>query len=380
MDQIFVKIASYRDAELPKTIRSALKNAKYPKRVTFGICWQYDELTYLDLDPFIDSDNFRVYQTYYENSKGCCWARHQTDQLYGGEEYMLQIDAHTRFAPDWDERFISMLTSLDADKPVISTYPAPFKYIDGVEHQYTDRGMQRLQVKNFYRNLTTVFETKRLKDRSKPVKSKFLGAGQLFTYGRFCHEVEYDPELYFMGEEISLAARAYTQGYDFYCPNEDLLWHHYQHSMPVHSLDHADNQQSKAMERLRELFIEDSTKLGKYGFGTVRSLADYEEFAGLDFKERYYRKQIKTHLKATIPLDLSNIEERDDYDFWIFSLRNVDDDVIYRKDLKPHEFPSRQSPSITLDLELPDKPVSYGLWPHTTNDGYLTRQIEAIKS
>ena len=131
MDRIFLKIASYRDVELPRTIRSALQKAKHPERITFGICWQYDERTYLDLDEYIEHPNVRVTQAYYEQSRGCCWARHQSDLLYDGEEYMLQIDAHTRFAQDWDARFITMLEAIDCEKPVLSTYPAPFEYLDG---------------------------------------------------------------------------------------------------------------------------------------------------------------------------------------------------------------------------------------------------------
>lgn len=290
MERIFVKIASYRDAELPKTINSALQSAKHSERVTFGICWQYDEETYLDLDPFVDLPNVRVHQTYYENSKGCCWARNQSDVLYDGEEYMLQIDAHTRFAQDWDERFITMLTSLDSAKPVLSTYPAPFEYVDGVENRLLDRGVQRLVLKKMFKNLTTVFETKQVSDHSSLAPSQFVAAGQIFAHGRFCEEVEYDPHLYYAGEEISLSARAYTHGYDFYCPNEDLLWHLYNHSMPVHSSDHQENQNEAAITRLQTLFLGDHKSLGKYGFGSVRSLAEYEKFSDLDFNAKFNRK------------------------------------------------------------------------------------------
>jgi len=378
VDRIFVKIASYRDAELPRTISSALGSAKYPERVTFGICWQYDEDTYLDLDSFIDHPNFRVHQTYYEQSKGCCWARHQCDLLYSGEKYTLQIDAHTRFDRDWDQRFIDMLESLDSDKPVLSTYPAPFEYIDGLEHRYSDRGVQNLVLSRMRKNLTTAFKTVQVKDHSRPFPSQFIAAGQIFTYGRFCEEVEYDPELYFSGEEISLSARAYTQGYDFYCPNEDLLWHLYQHSMPIHSVDHQENQDDAAIQRLHTLFIGDHTKLGKHGFGEMRSLADYEKFSGLDFLGRLNRKPVKMHLKKTAHLNLSTIEEREDYDFWTFTLIDIDDQEIYRKDLSPDEIPSRETPTIDLDIELIDEPVSYAIRPHSAKHGYFRRHVENV--
>ena len=39
--KIFIQIASYRDPELEKTIKSAIENAKRPKNLVFGIARQY---------------------------------------------------------------------------------------------------------------------------------------------------------------------------------------------------------------------------------------------------------------------------------------------------------------------------------------------------
>jgi hypothetical protein len=40
-------------------------------------------------------------------------------------------------------------------------------------------------------------------------------------------DVPYDPELYFHGEEITMAARAYCAGYDLYHPHKVVAWHEY---------------------------------------------------------------------------------------------------------------------------------------------------------
>ena len=375
MDQVFIQIASYRDAELPRTIASAIKNAQHPARLTFGICWQYDEQTYTDLDIYLNDPRFRISQHYYELSKGCCWARNQTNLLYDGEKYTLQIDAHTRFAEHWDSRFINMLQSIGSDKPLLSTYPAPFEYIDGKEHLYADRGMQQMVLKRIKRNLSTTLGTEILKDDSKPVASKFIGAGQIFTLGQFCRDVEYDPELYFEGEEISLAARAYTQGYDLFCPNEDLLWHLYQHPMPLHWTDHQDTQHKQAIDRLKALLLGEDTRLGKYGLGKHRSLADYEAHVQLNFQACADRKSLETHFKKVIQLDYSGIEKRDDYDYWIFALRSMDDEEIYRLDLRNPQVLSMQAKVLEIDEHLEDAPISYMLWPHTTTAGYLAQHF-----
>ena len=91
---IFVQIASYRDIELPFTVDSCLSTARHPERLRFGICWQYDAKTEEDLQHYQDDPRFRIDKIQYSESKGCCWARNRTNQLYREETYTLQIDAH----------------------------------------------------------------------------------------------------------------------------------------------------------------------------------------------------------------------------------------------------------------------------------------------
>ena len=45
--------------------------------------------------------------------------------------------------------------------------------------------------------------------------------------GQWCIEVPYDPDYYFHGEEISLAVRSYTWGYDLFHPHKIIAWHEY---------------------------------------------------------------------------------------------------------------------------------------------------------
>jgi len=41
----------------------------------------------------------------------------------------------------------------------------------------------------------------------------------------------YDPGLYFHGEELSLAVRDFTHGYDLFHPTRDILWHSYSRAL-----------------------------------------------------------------------------------------------------------------------------------------------------
>ena len=65
------------------------------------------------------------------------------------------------------------------------------------------------------------------KDRTEPMPSRFFSAHFCFTLGIFAEEVKHDPQFYFHGEEISLAVRAYTHGYDLFHPHKVVAWHEY---------------------------------------------------------------------------------------------------------------------------------------------------------
>ncbi len=89
-------------------------------------------------------------------SQGCCWARSRVGRLYDGEAYTLQIDAHTRFAPGWDERFIAMLAEIEADRPLITGYPKAYWRRDGRDVLDPDTGIERLGLVELRADLTTV--------------------------------------------------------------------------------------------------------------------------------------------------------------------------------------------------------------------------------
>ena len=99
--------------------------------------------------------------------------------------------------------------------------------------------------------------------------------------------------MYFHGEEISLAVRAFTHGYDLFHPHKVIAWHHYgRQGNPKHWDDKKDWNKSnqRSYSRVRKLFGIGGEKFAKgeckkkYGFGKVRTLADYEKYAGVQFK------------------------------------------------------------------------------------------------
>ncbi|MDG1265849.1 MAG: GlcNAc-transferase family protein, partial [Ilumatobacter sp.] len=283
--RILVLIAAYRDAELLNTIASAITQAAYPEHLRFAVCHQFDDETVSLLEPWTDDPRFSIDSVHHSHSLGCGWARNRTFAMFDDEPYILQIDAHTRFAARWDARYIDMLESTESDLPVLTTYPPRYSFdTDGEVIYDTEAGVQRLYIAEVRPDLSTLQRTTPASDLSRPGPSPTVAAGQIFTRGQFCRDVDYDPEIYFAGEEISLAARAFTSGYDLYYPTETLLWHLYDHKYPKHWEDHSDHSVAHASTaaRLRTLFQGDATTLGKFGLGLRRSLVEFENFAGID--------------------------------------------------------------------------------------------------
>ena len=376
MKTIFIQIASYRDPELPATVNSALTTARHPERLRFGICWQYDDETITDLEQYQDDERFRIDQLHYMKSHGCCWARNRTNQLYDGEFYTLQIDAHMRFAKDWDVKMIGMLESIEHDKAILTTYPPPYTLVEGVAKLNVDNGVQKLRLKKLRLDLTTVQEGMLAEQCDQPGKSELLAAGYIFSLGQFCQEVEYDPNIYFLGEEISLAARAYTHGYNLYYPHENLVWHRYNHDSPLHWTDHQavfQDKEKTALERLELLLLGDHRKLGKYGLGELRTLSQYEEYANIRFTEvieRRERKGEKKLFQRSIRLNTFAIAPRPDYEFWIFCLVDEEGEEIYRRDITDPDILTHRKNIISINEELESEPVQYMLWTKIAEEGW----------
>jgi hypothetical protein len=295
----FVQIASYRDPELIPTIQDMLAKAKYPERLRFGICWQYDDTE--DISIFDDNEFFRIEKVHYSLSEGLGWARAITNSLYRGEDYTLQIDSHHRFVEHWDEiiyeDFEQALTF--CDNPIISTYCSPFD-----PNASPDRWNPLPSLMSQYE-----FSTDKLlmsmpwyiqdyKERNRVIRARTISGHFYFTYGKFIEEVPYDPDIYFGGytEETTMSVRAFTHGYDFFSPYRTVMWHEYTRSYRVkHWDDHGTESETKRTSGQRDIFARNKTRqlfgqedhgidMGVYGLGTHRTLHDYEVYGGFDFK------------------------------------------------------------------------------------------------
>jgi Glycosyltransferase (GlcNAc) len=323
---IFVSIAAYCDPVLPYTLRRALQQAKWPEQLHFGVVDQSlaaaalpnlpvarelapARLSYVTLDPL--------------QARGPCFARALGMGLYEGEDWFFQIDSHMDFDLHWDETLLRQAELLMAQRSpaavaagqgiVISSYPDAFTLEGGTPLRIATSPTKILHhvVKpgtTFEAgHLVLGFEAHPL-DSTTALPGFHLGAGCLFAPGSIVGQFPYDPFLYFHGEEQAYAARLYTHGWDMFHMPGLPIYHLYrtpeaaanpEQARPLHwDAVHDEQRQvrwwlldQRARQRVTALLSppapgQPSNALGVYGLGTVRSLAEFAAFSGLDYANR----------------------------------------------------------------------------------------------
>ena len=408
--KIFVQIASYRDPQLVPTIKSMLENAKKPKNLVIGVCRQYHPDDKFDsLEEYKNDKRFRVLDILYSESKGVCWARNQVQQLYKGEEYTLQIDSHMRFEKNWDDEFIKMVKQLQKKgykKPLLTGYVSSFNPDNDPQERIRDPW--RMAFDRFIPEGAVFFLPETIPNwnqMTEPVTARFYSAHFAFTLGEFCIEVQHDPEFYFHGEEISIAARAYTWGYDLFHPHKVLIWHEYTRKGRTKQWDDDKEWVRKnehSHKKNRQLFGMDGEEMidmGKYGFGKIRTLSDYEKYSGLLFSKRAvqqytldknyppnpynfkteeeYMNSFATIFKHCIDVGYSQVQEKD-YDFWVVAFHDDKDETIYRKDADKAEISRMMNDpdgycKVWREFQTSHKPKYWVVWPHSESKGWCDR-------
>jgi hypothetical protein len=406
---IFIQIASYRDPQLLPTLKDCLEKAKYPENLRFGIAWQHKEDdTWDNLDEYKNDHRFKILNIDYRDSEGVCWARNLVQSLYTNETYTLQLDSHHRFAQDWDEMLIDMLVSLQKDgypKPLITAYIPSFDPDNDPKARVKEpwkMTFDRYIPEGAVFFLPASFDTK-VDCTDKPLMGRFYSAHFAFTLGSFCKEVAHDPNYYFHGEEINIAVRAFTHGYDIFYPHKVICWHEYTRKGRSKQWD--DSKKWGEKNRLchlrnRKLFGMDNEvndiDFGKYGFGTVRTLGDYEKYAGMQFKTRSITQDVIDHVPPKLEnMKINDIDFEnslisifkhcidigydqvplDDYDFWAVAFKDSNGEDMYRQDADDQEIIRMKNDpdgycKVWRSFSTKIKPSSWIVWPHSASEGW----------
>ncbi len=291
MQSIFVQISSYSDLELPETINDLIKKSSGKYFINIGVYNLLYGNDYIEL-PKINGLNVAT-----ENSPsgiGLGYGRLQAHNFYDGEDYYLQIDSHTKMNFDWDSQIVDYIKeykSLGFEKPLLTNYPRNYWY-DSQGNCYFDEGEWVSQI-SFSEN-PKQFKDTRIPTQTSCVNpkgnifSKSVSGGSIFTVGDF---IKPNPRVAFYGEEILLAARAYTNGFDLLIPKKQFMYHlYYDHNNPEINKRRLIWQdwetEFNSIDISSRSYIYDvftKNYVGDEELGTERSLKSYGDFVGLDF-------------------------------------------------------------------------------------------------
>jgi hypothetical protein len=312
-NKIFISVASYRDEQCLTTIKNIAENADHPENLVIVVC-QQNSVIDKDCLGWCTSDKThptcpatKIERLSFVSARGPTWARWRIQQRWDGEEYYLQVDAHTRMVKGWDTILKDQLSRCPSDKPVLTQYPLEYDIVNGKgrgdpvrEKWQTDKLRSGLYVQKFddpdgfYRIQSEYTEER----KSTPFPATCWAAGFSFSRGEFFWEVGYDPytPFLFFGEEMDIAARGWTWGWDFFSPSETVIFHNYKRE---HRSTFWENPLQWPLEILSRFriyvrlgYLKPSQIPKKYQFilhdidayplGTVRTLKEYQRMANFD--------------------------------------------------------------------------------------------------
>lgn len=417
INTIFIQIASYRDPQLLPTLKDCIEKAKYPDNLRFAIAWQHhDNDKWDNLDLYKNDSRFKILDIDYRDSQGVCWARNLVQSLYNDETYTLQLDSHHRFVQDWDEILIDMLVGLQDkgySKPLITGYIPSFDPDNDPDARVQEpwkMTFDRYIPEGAVFFLPAAFDPA-IDNKDEPLIGRFYSAHFAFSLGSFAKEVKHDPYYYFHGEEINIAVRAFTHGYDIFYPHKVICWHEYTRKGRSKQWDDDKlwvDRNNSCHARNRQLFGMDNQTnnidFGQYGFGNIRSLNDYEKYAGMKFSTRSITQDVIDHkppkleninisdeafnqsllsiFKHCIDIGYDQVPE-DDYDFWAVAFKDENGEDMFRQDADGAEIQRMKNDSegyckIWRSFETAKRPVSWLVWPHSKSKGWsdpITGQI-----
>ena len=292
---IFISIASYRDAELEKTIHSIIDNADDPESLHFGVVDQDQKNRWADLS-FVK--NLKHIKIHFKDARGAGYARKLATELYDGQEFFFQTDSHMRFAKGWDTKLKDMyswcMKDAGTDKVILSQFPAPFEvFTDGTERliygdeAFWDEPSWTSVVNTYYG--AWAGNRERMKDKTHPHKSHTVLGALLFSRGQIAKDIPYDERISFMGEELCYAIRAYTRGYKIYAPNEMVAWHFYKRNERPKVWGDKKFEWFDIEKQSKE--TQKSVLLGKekgiYGIDDYNLYVEYQNMIGINFQDFY---------------------------------------------------------------------------------------------
>lgn len=301
---IFINIASYKDdKELWLTLTDAVAKAKYPDRLRFAVVDQTQDPIPDDKLASLSPAQVEYLHLHYRYGRGPCWARAVGYTYLYDEDYVLQLDAHMRFDPNWDEWFVQNIKTLQVHTPKPFISSLPYGYDPGGNRPTLYRNNMATVTANptqagpLKPNDPTLAFTGTVHVHTKTIPGCNMAAGVVFAPAELFRTVLVDPSLYFYGEEQNFTIRAFTHGWDLFHVAGQPVYHLYNNQectirTPHWNKDDEEKRKQRWWEHhdrtLRRLvdLLYLKEDLGAYGLGTARTLQDFASKFGIDYENK----------------------------------------------------------------------------------------------
>lgn len=282
---IYVQIPAYRDAELASTLRSLYAKAADPNRLRVRVLWQHGPDDHLPAD-VLDLPHLEIDPVPATESEGCNWARVRLQAAWQDERYTLLLDSHHRFVRGWDDLGVGMVEQLrhrGVARPLLTAYlPNYYPGRDPVGRKQRPFKIYPYAREDGVLTRLTSLPIRGWTALDAPIPADFLSLHFILADGRFNHDVPFDPQIYFFGDEVLTSLRAYAVGYELFHPHRILGWHAYDRSSRVpHWADHQDwtERHRRSLDRMRGIY---RSRRSIPGAPTgSRTVADFEDHINL---------------------------------------------------------------------------------------------------
>lgn len=231
MSSIFVQISAYHDHELHKTIIDCMAKSSGVNQLYFGVY-----VCYKDIDDiiYIEMPNIKYTKLKAPEGLGVGHGRYLANEFYNGEDYYLQIDAHTRFAQDWDINLIEdhTLYTEQGCKPILTAYPSGYFY-DNSRLKYDSNPSVVFADFEKDKNIkgTDFLHQTSMANQDGNIFTRAVSAGHIFASGDIA-SIKPNKKMFNWGEEFLTAIRFFTHGYDLMLPSKQNLFHLYYGDRP----------------------------------------------------------------------------------------------------------------------------------------------------
>ncbi len=304
---IAVEIPAFCDPDLIPTIKSALYHAANPWRIHFCICLQDNDPERIEFLKKVPNCKFEIIDP--NEAPGTCTARKICQDLMKNEKFALHTDSHMRFADFWDVTLINCWQENKIEKSVISAYMDKLE-IDELMLPAEDSLLTRKATTNkcaitrpvMFDRTPMLFRCGGVyRTSSRNIEGAFVCGSMLFGPSGFDRDVPYDPNTWYASDESPFSARLWTHGWRIFSPHVRGIYHLYNRTSvykesprfaektPKNAFGGSIHVSERVHNQILYGVIGETEYLGIYGPGKEHSMAEYMNFAGIDYANQQIR-------------------------------------------------------------------------------------------